>query len=165
MPTPQRPHSDSLRSHRRARGAPASGRVEGLAPSVHDGPTNPIIRGLRDIFGRFADRPDFSALYESDLDRRLYRPWARVGDAMRLALGQPITLVVTHPDGTRTVNVIDPDPSSEEYLAAVRRAEETLQEPDEDFLAGEVVITATREDAARLVALVERNAGNVSERG
>ena len=165
MPAAQRSHPDSLRSHRRAPGAPASGRAESLAPSVHDSPTNPFIRGLRDIFGRFADRPDFSALYESDLDRRLYRPWARVGDAMRLALGRPVTLVVTHLDGTRTADVIGPDPSSEEYLAAVRRAEETLPEPDEDFLAGEVVITATREEAARLVALVERNAGNVSERG
>ena len=84
---------------------------------------------------------------------------------MRLALGRPVMLVVTHPDGTRTANPIDPDPSSEEYLAVVRRAEETLQEPDEDFLAGEVVITTTREEAARLVSLIERNTGNVSERG
>ena len=165
MPARQRSHPGSLRSHRPVPGTPAPGQVGEPDSSVHDNLTNPFVRGLRDIFGRFTGRPDFSALYESDLERRLYEPWARVGDAMRLALGQPITLVITHPDGVRTAHVIDPDTSNEEWLAAVRQTEETMQGPDEDFLAGQVIVTTTREEASRLVALIERNTGNVSERG
>jgi hypothetical protein len=122
------------------------------------------MRGLRDIFGRFADQPDFRGFYERDIARRLYSPWARVGNSLRLALGKPITLVVTHPDGTRTVRVIDPVSSNEEYLAAVRQAEETVQGSDEDILADQVVITATGEQADRLVAWISRETRNVSER-
>ena len=133
--------------------------------SVDDSLTNPLIRGLRDIFGRFTGRPDFSVFYESDIDRRLHKPWARVGDSMRLALGQPITLILAHPDGTRTADVLGPDPSSEKHLAAVRQAEGKMEGPDEDFLAGHVVITATREEASRLAALIDRSTGNVSEQG
>ena len=133
--------------------------------SVDDSLTNPLIRGLRDIFGRFTGRPDFSVFYESDIDRRLHKPWARVGDSMRLALGRQAKLIVTHPDGTRTADVLGPDPSSEEYLAAVRQAEGKMERTDEDFLAGHVVITATREEASRLAALIDRSTGNVSEQG
>jgi len=88
-----------------------------------------------------------------------------VGNSMRLALGQPVTFVTTHPDGTRTTHSIDPDPSGEEYAAAVGRAEREAQRPDEDFLAGQVVIMATHEEAGRLTALIDRSTGNVSEQG
>ena len=163
MPARQHSHPGSLRGYRLD--APVPEQVDGLDSSVRDSSANPFIRGLRDIFGRFADRPDFSALYESDLNRRLYKPWARVGDAMRLALGQPVTLVVTHPDGTRTARIVGPAPSSEGYLAALRQAEETMPGRDEDLPAGQVVITTTREEAARLLALFERDTEDVSERG
>ena len=133
--------------------------------SVDDSLTNPLIRGLRDIFGRFTGRPDFSVFYESDIDRRLHKPWARVGDSMRLALGRPVTLILTHPDGTRTADVLGPAPSNEEYLAAVRQAEGKMEGPDADFLGSHVVITASREEANRLAALIDRSTGNVSEQG
>ena len=84
---------------------------------------------------------------------------------MRSALGQPLTLVVTHPDGTRTARVVGSAPSGEGYLAALRRAEETMPGLAEDHPAGQVVITTTREEAARLLALFERDTEDVSERG
>ena len=93
----------------------------------------------------------------------MYSPWARVGDSLRLALGKPITLVVTHHDGTRTARVIDPDSSNEDYLAAVRQAEETIRGSDEDILADQAVITATGEQADRLIAWIGRETRNVSE--
>ena len=165
MPTRQRSHPGSLRGHPPGLDAPAPEQVDGLDSPVHDSPGNPLIQGLRDIFGAFASRPDFSGFCEPDLDRRLYKPWARVGDAMRLALGQPVTLVVTRPDGTRTAHVVGPAPSSEGYWAALHQAEEMMPELDEDLPAGQVVITTTREEAARLLALFERNTEDVSERG
>lgn len=82
---------------------------------------------------------------------------------MRLALGKPTTVVITNPDGTQTAHVIDPDPSSEEHLSAVRRAETAMQEPDEDLLADHVVITATGEEADRLLAWTGRGTRNVLE--
>ena len=163
MPARQHSHPGSLRSYRLD--APAPEQVDGLDSSVRDSSANPLIRGLRDIFGRFTYQPDFSALCESDIDRRLYEPWARVGDAMRLALGQPVTLVATHPDGTRADHVVDPAPSSEGHLAALRQAEETVPGLDEDLPAGQVVVTITREEAAHLLALCERDGEDVSERG
>ena len=165
MPARQRSHPGSLRGHPPGLDAPAPEQVDGLDSPVHDSPGNPLIQGLRDIFGAFASRPDFSGFCEPDLDRRLYKPWARVGDAMRLALGQPVTLVVTRPDGTRTAHVVGPAPSSEGYLAALHQAEEMMPGLDEDLPAGQVVITTTREEAARLLALFERNTEDVSERG
>ena len=165
MPAPQRSHLGSLRSLWQTPSASSAAPAKRMDSSVDDSLTNPLIRGLRDIFGHFASRPDYKAFYESDIDRRLYKPWARVGDSMRLALGQPVTFIITHPDGTRTAHVIGPDPSSEEYLAAVRQAEEAMQGSDQDFPAGQVVITTSREDASRLVDLIDRHAGNVSERG
>ena len=165
MPTRQRSHPGSPQGC-----PPAPERIDGLASSVRDGPANPFIRGpfirgLRDVFGRFADQPDFGALYESDIDRRLYAPWTRVGDAMRLALGRPVTLVVTHPDGTRADHVVGPAPSSEGYLAALRQAEETTPGLDEDLPAGQVTITIDREEAAHLLALCGGDTEDVSERG
>ena len=165
MPTQQRSDPGSLRDYPPGLDAPAPEQVDGLASSVRDSPASPFIRGLRDIFGRFADQPDFSALYESDIDRRVYEPWTRVGNAMRLALGQPVTLVVTHPNGTRADHVVGPTPSSEGYLAALRQAEETMPGLDEDFPAGQVVITVAREEAARLLALCESNTEDISGRG
>ena len=165
MPAPQRSPLGSLRSLWQAPSASSAARAKRIDSTVDDSLSNPLIRGLRDIFGHFAGRPDFSVFYESDIDRRLYKPWARVGDSMRLALGQPVKLIITNPDGTRTAHVIGPDPSSEEYLAAVRQAEQAVQGPDEDFLAGHVVITTTREEASRLTNSIGRNAGNVSEQG
>lgn len=165
MPAPQRSHPGSLRSLWQTPSASPTARTEGMGSSVDDSLTNPLIRGLRDIFGRFAGRPDFSVFYESDIDRRLHKPWARVGDSMRLALGRQVRLVITHPDGARTVHVLGPGPSGEKHLAAVRQAEGKMEGPDADFLAGHVVITASREEASRLAALIDRSTGNVSEQG
>lgn len=48
------------------------------------------LEGLRDIFTAFTEAPDYSACYEPDLNRRMMRAWQRIGDSMRLAMGQPV---------------------------------------------------------------------------
>lgn len=113
--------------------SPASGQP------VRDSLARSFVRGLESIFGSFFDRPDYGRYYEQDLRRRLEAPWVRVGQAMQLALGKPVTLTLTLPDGRRTARVVAPDGSNEEYRAALRRAREAIPDPEADTVSDHVI--------------------------
>ncbi len=123
--------------------------------SVGGDPWSLVTRSLRNIFESLAVQPDFHRHYERDPARRLYASWARVGNAMQLALGNPVTLFVTHPDGRRTTHVVVPDVFDEEYQAALRQVREMAPDTDGGTPADSVSIRITEEQAENFMARVK----------
>ena len=125
MPTTTRSRLGDAPSSRSLSGSSDS--ASRLVSSVHGGLKDAFVRGLKDIFQSFVTQPDFRRHYERDIALRLYRPWHRVGNSMRLALGKPIRLTVTlsrwtthnsrSRSGIRRRRISDRDPSR----AGIRR--------------------------------------------
>ena len=79
------------------------------------------------IFSSLSAPPDFRQHFEPDLDRRVRNAWARIGNAMRLALGETVEIASTRPDGRRATRLIHPLPAREEYRNALDQARRSVR--------------------------------------
>lgn len=117
--------------------------------------TSSALRGLAEILESFFAAPDFHGLYEHDPRKRVIHAWARVGDSMQLALGRPVTLKMTYPDGRRTRRVVGPESANPEHRAALDKVRQTMESPDRDDADQMIVVSLTRQQAEGLMACVE----------
>ena len=121
-----------------------------LTSSIHGEWKASFVRGLMSVFDSLVTRPDFRRHYERNLAVRLHRPWQRVGDSMRLALGKPVNIMVRHPDGQCTTHVVEPNVSDDPYWIEIRQANEAVQDADENLWADHVTFPVAGEQADSL---------------
>ena len=88
----------------------------------------PLAQEATDILSSLVTRPDFHWYYERDLDLRVRGTWARIGNAMRLALGESVTPFITYPDGHRADRAVHSDCRAEEYRDTIRRVRGTVMD-------------------------------------
>ena len=127
-----------------------------LTSSIHGEWKDSLVRGLMGVFDSLVTRPDFRRHYERNLGVRLHRPWHRVGDSMRLALGKPVSITVRYPDGQFTTRVVEPNMSDDQYWIEILQANEAIEDADEHLLADHVTFLVAGEQAASLAAYLER---------
>jgi hypothetical protein len=127
-----------------------------LTSSLHGGWKDSFVRGLTGVFDSLVTRPDFRRHYERNLAVRLHRPWHRVGDSMRLAMGKPVRITVRYPDGQFTTHVVEPNVSDDPYWIEIRQANEAVQDVDENLWADHVTFLVAGEQADRLAAYLGR---------
>ena len=127
-----------------------------LTSSIQGEWRDSLVRGLMGVFDSLVARPDFRRCYERDLAVRLRRPWNRVGDSMRLALGKPVRITVRYPDGQFATRVVEPNVSDDQYWIEIRQANEAVDDADEHLLADNVTFLVAGEQAASLAAYLER---------
>ena len=121
-----------------------------LTSSIHGEWKASFVRGLMSVFDSLVTRPDFRRHYERNLAVRLHRPWQRVGDSMRLALGKPVNIMVRHADGQCTTHVVEPNVSDDPYWIEIRQANEAVQDADENLWADHVTFPVAGEQADSL---------------
>ena len=123
----------------------------------------PLAREMMRIFLSLSDPPDFYQYFERDLDRRVRNSWARVGNAMRLALGETVETVPTHPDRRGATRLVHPVPPREEYRDALDRARRCVQASNSDDAKFRMNVYVTG-DAVRVIeALIRDTAGRERE--
>ncbi len=127
-----------------------------LTSSIHSEWKDSFVRGLMGVFESLVTQPDFRRHYERNLAVRLHRPWSRVGDSMRLALGKPVRIAVRYPDEQFTSHVIEPNVSDDQYWIEVRQANEAIEDVDEHLPADHVTFLVAGEQAASLADYLER---------
>ena len=115
------------------------------------------------IFSSLSDPPDFHQYFERDLDRRVRNAWTRVGNAMRLALGERVEIASTLPDGLRATRLIHPLPRREEYRDALDRARRSVRETGSDEAKFRMSFHVTGDSVRVIKTLIEDSARNGRE--
>lgn len=123
----------------------------------------PFTQELMMIFSSLSASPDFRQCFEPDLDRRVRNAWTRVGNAMRLALGERVEIASTLPDGRRATRHIRPLPRREEYRDALDRARRSVRGTGSEEAKFRMNFHITGDSVRVIKALIEDSARNGRE--
>ena len=137
-------------------GSPDKVRSFNLKSSIHGELRDSFVQGLKSMFESFVTQPDFRQHYERNLALRPYRPWHRVGNSMRLALGKPITLTVMYPDGQRRTHIVEPKISDDAFRSTMCHAQEAAEDSDEFVAPDHTTVFLTRKQSDDLADYVRR---------
>ena len=116
----------------------------------------PLAREMMKIFSSLSAPPDFHQHFERDLGRRVHNAWARVGKAMRLALGETVELVPAHSDECEAPRLIHPVLP---YRDALGRAHRSVQGWNSDDAKFRMNVHITGDSVRVIEALIRDTAG------
>lgn len=137
---------------RRSSGSPLDLKHMESEPESRENSLNSFVYGLKSIFGSFGAQHDFSPYYERNLHNRLFASWVHVGRSMRHALGEPVEVSVTSPDGRRLTYVVPSSTSGKQYQGSFRRSRKAVRDVRTGRSSDPVTIWVTRNQAEALLA-------------